>query len=605
MVSAWLTLLDHTPEPARVWRPGTVLIVDEATQVCTRDAERLLSYAARTGTVVILVGDPAQLGPVGTGGWFADLVAADSTVPALEHNQRQRHPGMAQVRRALAALRTGTPASARHSLDTLARDGRLQLCRTRSELLAAVVDDWHADRARSPTAAAHMLAETHRDAELLNAAARLRLAADGTLSGPTLTAAGRDFQAGDRVITLTQAGHTLIPAGRPRSAYIRTGSTGTISAVDTTRRAVTVEFPGKGTVHIGSDYLTHRFPDGRDGALTHAYALTAHKAEGATVHTARAVVPDDTSRPGLYVMLSRASHHLRAYLIARPDLDDDPTDETWLPVLRDPRPAHERLTDQLSRHHHDQLVSRLDPDARRVHQLRTAQPLPVLARSGQPLAQRAAAAEAAALAGTAPTEALPAALLAGIGPRPDQQPDRATWDAAVTALAACRAKHPPPAADDPPGPMTADAAVEAVRDRRRAERLLEAAEANHLARRPTDLLQAEHARLTGELTMAGTANHTRLRRLRLLDAALARHVDRAALLLTHEPADYLVDLLGPRPADPALAADWDRDAVAVEHHRHYRLGLPSGAATPAGPTTDRRHPPAAHPRVTLDIPGPS
>jgi len=83
VVSGWLTRLDHSPDPAEAWPAGTVLIVDEATQVSTRDAERLLRYATRTGTVVVLVGDPVQLGSVGAGGWFRHLVAVTPDVPGL------------------------------------------------------------------------------------------------------------------------------------------------------------------------------------------------------------------------------------------------------------------------------------------------------------------------------------------------------------------------------------------------------------------------------------------------------------------------------------------------------------------------------------------
>jgi hypothetical protein len=88
---------------------GTVLIVDEASQVATRDAERLLTAAAATGTVVILVGDPAQLGSVGAGGWFTHLTATTADLPALASNQRQRAAALAGVRQALTDLRSPDP----------------------------------------------------------------------------------------------------------------------------------------------------------------------------------------------------------------------------------------------------------------------------------------------------------------------------------------------------------------------------------------------------------------------------------------------------------------------------------------------------------------
>jgi hypothetical protein len=90
VVAAWLTLLDHSPDPAEVWAPGTVVVLDEATQVSTRNAERLLRHATRAGAVLVPVGDPAQLGSVGAGGWFAHLVATKPRVPELTANQRQR-----------------------------------------------------------------------------------------------------------------------------------------------------------------------------------------------------------------------------------------------------------------------------------------------------------------------------------------------------------------------------------------------------------------------------------------------------------------------------------------------------------------------------------
>jgi hypothetical protein len=167
------------------------------------------------------------------------------------------------------------------STDLLAADGRLRVFADRAGLLAAVVADWYADQ-HTPGGGGPMLAERGADTDLLNAAARALLHTDGTLTGPVLRACGREFQPRDQVITLTQAGHTLIPAGRPARDYIRTGTIGTVTAVHPDRQALSVHFPGKGPVPVDPAYLTFPFQDGRDGGLAHAYAITAHKAEGAT-----------------------------------------------------------------------------------------------------------------------------------------------------------------------------------------------------------------------------------------------------------------------------------------------------------------------------------
>jgi len=54
---------------------------------------------------------------------------------------------------------------------------------------------------------------------------------------------------------------------------------------DPDAQTVTVDFPSKGIVTVPWAYLTHRFDDGRDGGLAHAYALTAAKAQGSTPAT--------------------------------------------------------------------------------------------------------------------------------------------------------------------------------------------------------------------------------------------------------------------------------------------------------------------------------
>ena len=55
--------------------PGDVLVVDEATQVCTEDALRIAQIARRSGAMVVGTFDPEQLGAVDAGGIFP-LIAA-------------------------------------------------------------------------------------------------------------------------------------------------------------------------------------------------------------------------------------------------------------------------------------------------------------------------------------------------------------------------------------------------------------------------------------------------------------------------------------------------------------------------------------------------
>ena len=563
VVASWLTLLDYTDDPATVWPPGSVLIVDEATQLATRDAERLLRYATRTGTgtVLIVLGDPAQLGSVDAGGWFAHLVTRTADVPTLTTVHRQAGPELAPVRAALGALRADTAPAVRAALERLAADSRLHLADSADNLLERAVADWYAERQRrvrganagadgavAPSARAnadtssaansaaasgaterapgvetrpqplkiHLMVERHREVEMLNRAARALLTADGTLTGPALHAAGRQFQVGDEVITLTQADHTLIPAGKPWSSYIRTGTVGVVTAVHlnpdrTADQALTAYFPSKGTVRIPWEYLTHRFEDGRDGGLAHAYAITAAKAQGTTMDTARAIVTDDATRAGLYVMLWRARTDVAAYIVRRDERDERDDDETWLPADPGNDNPLDQLADRLSRSRAERLATDHNPWAtdadrlRREHTLaeftalRLGRPMPdrtpdtttsdisapARVRTAPTLQERAAPTRPGLDAPAAPEAAPPrtgravaprqvllrraelaaeaalraaalaapsAALIARIGPQPDAGPDRAGWEAAVGALAVYRARYRPNAPEHEAGP---------------------------------------------------------------------------------------------------------------------------------------------------------
>ncbi|OHV69586.1 hypothetical protein BCD48_34865 [Pseudofrankia sp. BMG5.36] len=617
VVTSWLTLLDNVDDPAAVWLPGSVLIVDEATQVSTRHAERLLRHATRTGTVVILLGDPAQLGSVDAGGWFTHLATHTADIPTLTTVHRQVGAEMTPIRAALAALRADTAPATRAALTRLADTGHIALADTADALLERAVTDWYTERRQTlaaaagdaaasgaperaepdsangangangadtrragganqmsapvrapiraaspgpaaPTAAAsntgpvptgarrirrsprtaparpatvRMMAERQRDVDTLNTNARVLLAADGTLTGPVLTAAGREFQAGDEVITLTQAGHTLIPTGRPTSAYIRTGTVGIITAVhpaDTAHeQTLEVYFPSKGTVRVPWEYLTHRFEDGRDGGLGHAYAITAAKAQGATLETARAIVPDDTTRPALYVMLSRARTDLHAYVLRRDELRHRDDDENWLPQIADAEAGGplDRLADQLARTRTERLATDRDPDAAAVHQLRLRHSLAELA------ALRFTAGPAYRPIGASTNRASAAA--------PDRAPDAPR-------------QAPPAPADAPHAPPSAPSTGTAAPD------------------------GAPFAP-----TRAGLPRQVALRRAELAAEAALR-----AAALTAPPAALLARI-GPRPTAGSQQAGWE-DAVAA-------LAIYRARHQPAAPVHDPGPPPGAYP----------
>ena len=83
--------------------PNTVLVVDEAGMVGTRQLARVLDHAAAAHAKVVLVGDPRQLPEIDAGGLLRGLGARMPTI-RLTENRRQRE---SWERDALAQLRDG------------------------------------------------------------------------------------------------------------------------------------------------------------------------------------------------------------------------------------------------------------------------------------------------------------------------------------------------------------------------------------------------------------------------------------------------------------------------------------------------------------------
>jgi conjugative relaxase-like TrwC/TraI family protein len=269
-----------------------VLIVDEGAMTADVDLGRLLGAVERSGAKVVVVGDDRQLGAVGPGGALRALAGRHpGHLWALTDNLRQADPG---ERAALANLRDGQLAAA---IAWCGHAGRVHPVTDRRRAVAAMVRSWAADTAAGRDTL--MLAYRRDHVEALNVAARALFEEAGLLTGPELTApGGRSYRAGDRVITL---------APGPRGAWV-TSQPAQVTAVDPERHCLTAVTPDGHTLHMG--------PDDIDAdRLGYGYAVTAHRAQGATVDVAH-VLADGGGRELAYVAMSRARTASHVYVPA-------------------------------------------------------------------------------------------------------------------------------------------------------------------------------------------------------------------------------------------------------------------------------------------------
>jgi hypothetical protein len=213
--------------------------------------------------------------------------------------------------------------------------GRITVAENAREARAALVNDW--SRADGE---AIMIAARRSDVRDLNDRARALLKANGRLSKAEVEIAGRGFAEGDRVVGTRN----------DRQRGILNGQLGHIREIDERSRMVKVRLDNGREVTFDSGYLA-------DGHLDHAYALTAHKAQGATVDRAFVLGSEDLYRELGYTALSRHRDEARFY-VARGDIEpkverDIPNYDPVISGLQDllrrsgaKRLAHDSLPDR-------------------------------------------------------------------------------------------------------------------------------------------------------------------------------------------------------------------------------------------------------------------
>ncbi|MDX6720888.1 MAG: hypothetical protein QOJ63_3142 [Solirubrobacteraceae bacterium] len=182
-VAALLGELRRGPE----WglSPRSVLIVDEAGMLGTRELAALLTHAATARAKVVLVGDHHQLPEIDAGGTFRALVARTDPV-RLTVNRRQREPHAREM------LDLWRPSRAREAMTIAAEHGEL-VTSTSAELHSRIVGDYCAAVMGGEDAV--MITLRRADARDLNRRARAWFDDAGRLGSDHVVLAGGEFAA--------------------------------------------------------------------------------------------------------------------------------------------------------------------------------------------------------------------------------------------------------------------------------------------------------------------------------------------------------------------------------------------------------------------------
>jgi Ti-type conjugative transfer relaxase TraA len=277
----------------RSWERGrdalgsrSVLVIDEAGMVGSRQLSRVLAEADRAGAKVVLVGDPEQLQPIGPGAAFR-AVAERAGFVELGEIRRQREGWQRAASVDFARHRTHDGLSAYAERSAVRFEADIGAARS------AIVGDVIADMDARPDGSRLVLAHRRVDVAELNDSIRAVRQGRGELAREHLyqtTEGERAFAAGDRILFRENN----------RDLGVKNGMLGTVEQAEAGRLEVrldTVKGPATGCrVSVSmADYA----------AVDHGYATTIHKAQGATVDRTHVLASGTMDRHLTYVSMTR------------------------------------------------------------------------------------------------------------------------------------------------------------------------------------------------------------------------------------------------------------------------------------------------------------
>lgn len=309
-----------------------LVLVDESSLAGTLALDRIAEHAAEVGAKVVLIGDWAQLSAVETGGAFGMLVRHRQSVPELTDVRRFANDW---EKTASLGLRHGRT----DALDEYQERGRLRDGDAEA-MLDAIYEAWRSDRDEGLRTL--MIAGTGEMVAQLNERARADLVEAGQVEADGLRLHdGTTAGVGDLVVT--RLNDRRLSTGR---AWVKNGDRWQVArryddGSLAVRRLGRGDKPHGKALVLPAKYVREEVELG--------YASTVHRAQGASVDTAHALVdPEASSRELFYVAMTRGKHRNHAYVIV-------PDPHEVEPHLDQPEPL--TLTDRLAK-----VLARTDAD---------------------------------------------------------------------------------------------------------------------------------------------------------------------------------------------------------------------------------------------------
>jgi hypothetical protein len=287
---------------------NTVLVVDEAGLLSSRQMHAILSKAADAGAKVILVGDREQLQAIGSGPGLS-IVANFTQTARIDTIVRQRE---AWMRAAVTDFAKGRAEEGLRAFET--RD-LVTLTAGEKATVERIADAWEDTQRAVSSPSVLLIAKTNAQVRALNDEVRRRFRRDGRIVGDDIAVAA---------VTPSGHGQTLAFAiGDCIRFLVRhdeltaiNGTMATITHIDdreTQDPRLQVEIAGR-PAQLRLSELADEHGRVR---LGHAYSTTIYGAQGLTTDQAFVWASPSMTRHDAYVAFSRARDHLEIFADTR------------------------------------------------------------------------------------------------------------------------------------------------------------------------------------------------------------------------------------------------------------------------------------------------
>jgi Ti-type conjugative transfer relaxase TraA len=289
------SLLSDIERGTLVLNEKTVVVLDEAGMVGTRQLRSLLGHIQSSGAKLLLIGDPGQLQPIDAGGLFRRIT------------EEVGYAGLTEIRRQESSadrnmIKTLIGGHAAEVIERLSEAGQLVVEKD-AQVAEAMVRDWLENRDPEKPGESLMLAGTRADVRKLNGLAREMLKDEHRLHSEITveTEHGeREFAVGDRVIFTRNH----------KGLGVKNGQLGTLESWRISAGTGALEF----RVRMDGGEVVKVDP-GQYGHLDHGYAMSVHKSQGVTADNVAVLVSEVMAdQEWSYVAVSRHRQRLRVFV---------------------------------------------------------------------------------------------------------------------------------------------------------------------------------------------------------------------------------------------------------------------------------------------------